>query len=56
MDACSKHAFFELNFFMSESIILYINFNSLILIWTIKKWADPGALKPLLKKLCVSVI
>ena len=56
MYARSKYAFFELNFLTSESIILSINFNSLILIWIIKKWADPGALKPLLKKLGVSVI
>jgi len=56
MDVRSKYVFFELNFLMSESIILYINFNSLILIWMNERWVAPGALKPLLKKLGVSVI
>ena len=56
MYARSKYAFFELSFLMSESIILSINFNILILIWTNKRWVAPGALKPLLKKLGVSVI
>ena len=56
MDARSKYAIFELNFLMSESTILSINFNNLILVWMNERWVAPGALKPLLKKLDVSVI
>ncbi len=56
MDARSRYALFGLNFFMSPITIFIINFNNLILVWTNKRWVAPGALKPLLKKLGVSVI